>query len=237
MCAYCTSGRENLCPNARFTGCQLDGGYAEYAVADANYVVQNSGRLRRRRGCAAPVRRPHRLSRVPYDRRRRAHWSVRIWRGRAHHRAGRCLRGASSVRIHASGRRRRAGVCAGSAALSGLAGRPRHPPEPLDAAIMFAPVGALVPEALCRVAAGGHRRLRRHSHERHPRRFRIVCCGRSVRFGPWRTSRGRTRSEFLALAARLPIKTRVRSYPLGDANRALADVRAGAVEGAAVLVP
>jgi propanol-preferring alcohol dehydrogenase len=110
------------------------------------------------------------------------------------------------------------------------------PPRPLDAAIVFAPVGALVPEALTHVAPGGV----------------VVCAGIHMSDIPsfpyrllWqerivRSVANLTRQdarEFLTLAAKVPIKTRVTKYPLADANRALDDLRAGNLQGAAVLVP
>ena len=112
----------------------------------------------------------------------------------------------------------------------------KPPPEPLDAAIIFAPVGPLVPEALARVVAGGT----------------VVCAGIHMSDIPsfpyrllWqervvRSVANLTRQDardFLALAPTIPIKTHVREYALGDANRALADLRDGRIEGAAVLVP
>jgi propanol-preferring alcohol dehydrogenase len=110
------------------------------------------------------------------------------------------------------------------------------PPETLDAAIIFAPVGSLVPEALARVAPSGV----------------VVCAGIHMSDIPtfpyrllWeerslRSVANLTRQDardFLALAATLPIRTRVREYPLRDANRAMRDLRDGHIEGAAVLVP
>ncbi len=110
------------------------------------------------------------------------------------------------------------------------------PPRPLDAAIIFAPVGALVPEALSRVGPGGA----------------VVCAGIHMSDMPsfpyallWeervvRSVANLTRqdaTEFLALAGRMRIKTHVTEYPLADANRALDDLRAGRIQGAAVLMP
>ena len=110
------------------------------------------------------------------------------------------------------------------------------PPEALDAAIIFAPVGALVPEALSRVAPGGI----------------VVCAGIHMSDIPVvsvQPAVGRARAsiggqsdaqdarDFLAVAEKVPLKTRVKEYPLHDANRALSDLREGHIEGAAVLVP
>jgi propanol-preferring alcohol dehydrogenase len=120
------------------------------------------------------------------------------------------------------------------AAWAGFSNQP--PPSPLDNAIIFAPVGPLVPEALSRVAPGGV----------------VVCAGIHMSDVPsfpyrllWeeRTIRSvanltrRDAREFLALAGELPLRTRVHTYPLADANRALDDMRAGRFSGAAVLIP
>ena len=115
-------------------------------------------------------------------------------------------------------------------------GSDERPPEPLDAAILFAPVGALVPAALAAVSKGG----------------RVVCAGihmSDIPAFPYRllweersvvSVANLTRAdgeEFLALAPRVPVKTTTRTYPLEAANEALDDLRAGRLEGAAVLVP
>ena len=153
-CDYCRSGRENLCPNARFTGYQIDGGYAQYAVADARLHVQAARSVRRRRGGAAAVRRAHRLPRVSHDGRRPPARGLRIRRGGAHHRAGRRHEGRDVLRVHVARRRGGAAVRAQPGRRVGRSST-EAPPEPLDAAIIFAPVGRLVPEALSRVAPGG----------------------------------------------------------------------------------
>ena len=115
-------------------------------------------------------------------------------------------------------------------------GSDERPPEPLDAAILFAPVGALVPAALAAVSKGG----------------RVVCAGihmSDIPAFPYRllweersvvSVANLTRAdgeEFLALAPRVPVRTTTRTYPLEAANEALDDLRAGRLEGAAVLVP
>ena len=87
-CAYCSSGRENLCPYARFTGYHGDGGYAEYALADARFCFSDPGRVRRRACCAALVRGPDRLPCAVHVWRCAPHRPVRLRRGCAHRAAG-----------------------------------------------------------------------------------------------------------------------------------------------------
>ena len=123
--------------------------------------------LRRPRGRAAAVRGADRPPRAADGRRRRAPRPLRLRRRRAHRLPGRAPPGPARVRLHARRRHRRAGVRARPRLRVG--GRlTRPPPEELDAAIIFAPVGALVPAALRALAPGRRRRLRRHPHERHP---------------------------------------------------------------------
>jgi propanol-preferring alcohol dehydrogenase len=234
-CEYCAGGRENLCPSARFTGYQLDGGYAEYAVADARYafVIPDAyGDLE-----AAPLMCAgligHRSYRMAGDARRLGLYGF----GAAGHIVAQVARhedrdvfaftspGDLSAQAFA---RELGAIWAGAST--------EAPPEPLDAAIIFAPVGRLVPEALSRVRPGGV----------------VVCAGIHMSDIPafpyhllWqervlRSVANLTRrdaSDFLTLAAQVKIETRVRSYPLADANRALADLGGGRVHGAAVLVP
>ena len=116
-------------------------------------------------------------------------------------------------------------------------GSDEAPPEPLDAAIVFAPDGALVPVALRALAPGGHRRLRRDPHERRSRPSTTTCSGASACVRSVANLTRRDGEEFLALAPRVPVRTRVTRYPLEAADEALADLRAGRFTGAAVLVP
>jgi propanol-preferring alcohol dehydrogenase len=144
--------------------------------------------------------------------------------------------GPVGVRVHPSGRRRRTGVRAPAWFGLGRFSSDEAPPEPLDAAIIFAPVGSLVPLALQAVRKGG----------------RVVCAGIHMSDIPsfpysllWEersvvSVANLTRQDgvdFLALAPRAGVVTSVTEYPLRQANEALADLRAGRFEGAAVLVP
>jgi len=235
VCAFCRSGRENLCRQARFTGYSIDGGYAEYAVADARYAF----RIPEAYGdadaapllCAGLI--GYRSYRMAGSGRRvglygfgaAAHViaQVAVYEGRD------VYAFTSPGDDEAQQFARRLGcVWAGAST--------EAPPEPLDAAIIFAPVGRLVPAALSHVVAAGV----------------VVCAGIHMSDIPsfpyrllWeervvRSVANLTRQdarEFLELAPKVPVKTHVRPYKLADANAALADLRAGSIQGAAVLIP
>ena len=233
-CRFCTSGRENLCVRARFTGRDIDGGYAERAVADVRYCLRlpdGLGDIGRR---AAAVRRADRLPRAAlagdaerlglYGFGAAAHLiaQVAVWQGRrvfAFTRAGR------------RGGRRRSRA---RSAPSGRAASGDAPPEPLDAALIFAPVGDLVLDALRACDRGGDGRLRGHPHERHA----VVPVRRPVA-GAQHPLGGQPhaprRRGVPARAPSVPVRSQVTSYPLADANEALDDLRHGRFEGAAVL--
>jgi alcohol dehydrogenase, propanol-preferring len=235
VCAFCRSGRENLCPRAQFTGYQIDGGYAEYTVADARFVFRlpdaysdvNAAPLL----CAGLI--GFRSYRMAGDGRRIGIYGF-----------GAAAHIISQVAVH-DGRAVFAFTSPGDvraqhfartlgAVWAGASTEP--PPEPLDAAIIFAPVGRLVPEALTHIVPGGT----------------VVCAGIHMSDIPsfpyellWRERVVRsvanlTRQDgrdFLELAPKIPIVTHVREYALDDANHALDDLRGGRIEGAAVLVP
>ncbi len=234
-CRYCVSGRENLCPNARFTGYQIDGGYAEYAAADARYTFKLPGGYADAEAapllCAGLI--GYRSYRMAGDPRRLGLYGF-----------GAAAHIIAQVAAH-DGRDVYAFTSPGDTAAQDFARRlgvrwagasTEAPPEPLDAAIIFAPVGRLVPEALSRTVPGGV----------------VVCAGIHMSDIPafpyrllWqervvRSVANLTRQDardFLALAARVPIRMHVRVYQLAEANRALSDLRSGRVEGTAVLVP
>ena len=234
-CPYCRSGRENLCPRARFTGYDIPGGYAEWAVADAGFCF------------ALP------------DRYGDDHVAPLLCAGLIGYRAYRLAGPGTRLGLYGfgaaahilaqvarhDGREVYAFTRPGDTAAADLARRlgatwagPSDvaPPTPLDAAILFAPVGALVPVALAHTAPGAV----------------VVCAGIHMSDIPsfpyrllWeervlRSVANLTREDardFLGLASRIPIRTEVHRYQLGQANRALDDLRAGRVNGAAVLVP
>jgi propanol-preferring alcohol dehydrogenase len=235
VCPYCRAERENLCDSPRFTGYTRDGGYATHTIADARYCFALPA-------AADPVAlapllcagligwRSYRMTGPGqalgiYGFGAAAHIlaQVAVWQGRRVHAFTRP--GDEAAQAFA---RRLGAVWAG--------GSDANPPEPLDAAIIFAPVGALVPAALAAVKKGG----------------RVVCGGIHMsdipRF-PYRllweerelvSVANLTRAdarEFLTIAPQAGVKTETVPYPLAQANEALADLREGRLQGAAVLVP
>jgi alcohol dehydrogenase, propanol-preferring len=234
-CEYCTSGRENLCPNARFTGYQLDGGYAEYLVVDARcafkvpeaYSDTEAAPLM----CAGLI--GYRAYRMTSGAKRLGLYG---FGAAAHILTQVAVNDGREVYAFTSPDDDGAQALAKEVGARWAGASTEAPPETLDAAIVFAPVGALVPEALSRVAPGGT----------------VVCAGIHMSDIPsfpyrllWeervvRSVANLTRQDaidFLALAARVRIKTHVSPYPLQDANRALDDLRNSRINGAAVLVP
>lgn len=232
-CRYCLSGRENLCDNARFTGYQIDGGYAEYAVADHRFCfpipegypnLQAAPLL-----CAGLI--GYRCLRMAGDAERlglygfgaAAHVIIQVARYQGRRVFGFTRPGDVDARDFAL---RLGAEWAGDSDVL--------PPEPLDAAILFAPVGSLVPAALAAVEKGGT----------------VVCGGIHMSDIPafpysllWgerivRSVANLTRQDgldFLALAPRVPVRTEVQPFPLEAANEALAALREGRIRGAAVL--
>ncbi len=232
-CRYCRGGRENLCDRARYTGYQIDGGYAEYAVADARFCFPMpvgygdleaapllcAGLIGYRSLVAAGD--GERLGLYGFG--AAAHIVAQV----ARHQGRRVFAFTRPGDTAAQQFARDLG-----AAWAGASDAP--PPEPLDAAIIFAPAGALVPMALRAVSKGGT----------------VVCAGIHMTDIPsfpydilWgeravRSVANLTRKdgeEFLALAPKVPVRTQVEPYPLERANEALDNLRAGRVLGAAVL--
>ena len=235
QCLYCRSGRENLCDHPSFTGFTRDGGFATHVVADARYCLalpEQFGDVE-----AAPLLCAgligYRSLKLAGDAEvigvygfgAAAHILTQVanWQGRRVHAFTRP--GDTKAQAFASG------LGCISAQDSGTA-----PPEPLDAAIIFAPVGALVTVALRQVRKGG----------------RVVCGGihmSDIPAFPYADLWGErsivsvanlTRAdgvEFLDLAAQIPVRTETLAFPLERANQAMDLLRAGKIEGAAVLVP
>jgi alcohol dehydrogenase, propanol-preferring len=234
-CRFCMSGRENLCEHAQFTGLDRDGGYATRAIADARFAFalpDGFGDLE-----AAPLLCAgligHRALRMTGD----AHRLGLYGFGSSAHIVCQVAR-FQGRRVFAFTRADDAASQAFALELgcewAGDAMGP--PPEELDAAIIFAPVGALVPAALRAVGRGGV----------------VVCAGIHMSDIPsfsysdlWgerilRSVANLTREdarEFLDLAPRVPVRTHVTTFPLEDAERALSAVRDGSLEGSAVLIP
>ncbi len=234
-CAYCRSGRENLCAEACFTGYQIDGGYAEYAVADARYCFPIPAGFDD--VAAAPLLC---AGLIGYRALRLAGTAERLGLygfGAAAHIAAQVARHRGQKVFAFTRPGDRAGQdFARSLGAAWAGGSDALPPEPLDAALIFAPVGALVPAALAAVRPGAP----------------VVCAGIHMSDIPsfgyddlWqerviRSVANLTRrdgEEFLALAARVPVRTTVTTYGLERAEQALADLRAGRFEGSAVIVP
>jgi len=232
-CEYCRSGRENLCVHARFTGRDVDGGYAEYAVADERYIFPLPESMSDMEVapllCGGLI--GHRALRLAGDGERLGLYGF-----------GASAHIICQVAVH-EGRRvfaftRPEDEEAAALALrlgAEWAGDSMQPgPEPLDAAIIFAPAGALVPAALRATAPGGV----------------VVCAGIHMSDIPsfpysilWeervlRSVANLTRAdaeEFLAIAPRVPVRTTVHEFALEEAEDALERLRAGRIEGAAVL--
>jgi propanol-preferring alcohol dehydrogenase len=234
-CVYCRSNRENLCDSARFTGYQIDGGYAEYAVADARYCFKippsysdaDAAPLL----CAGLI--GYRALRTAGTGKRlglygfgaAAHIAIQIARYRGQEVFAFTKPGDEAGQAFAVNH---GAIWAGGSDI--------RPPEELDAAILFAPVGALVPAALAATAKGGI----------------IVCAGihmSDIPAFPYRLLWGerticsvanltrRDGNEFFEMAERAGVRTTITCYKLEEANDALRDLRAGKLEGAAVLVP
>jgi propanol-preferring alcohol dehydrogenase len=235
VCAFCRGGRENLCPRARFTGCDIDGGMAEYAVADERYCFPIPPEYPSEQAapllCAGLIgyRALRMCGEAPrlglYGFGAAAHILVQVARAQ-----GRRVFAFTRAGDHA------AQAFARELGAEWAGASEERPPEDLDAAIIFAPDGALVPLALRALAPGGT----------------VVCGGIHMSDIPsfpyvalWqervvRSVANLTRvdaEEMLALAPRVPVATRVSTYPLEQAGRALQDLREGRFTGAAVLVP
>lgn len=234
-CAFCRSGRENLCPEARFTGYTLDGGYAEYAVADARFCFRlpsgYSDVAAAPLLCAGLI--GYRSLRQTGDAERigifgfgaAAHIVTQIARFE-----GRKVFAFTRAGDHAAQTFAR-GMGAMWAGDSEAAA-----PEPLDAAIIFAPIGALVPRALQAVQRGGCVVCGGiHMSDIPSFPYRDLWHERSIRSVANLTRRDAT--EFLALAPQAGIRTETTTFALAQANTALAHLREGKLTGAAVLVP
>src|SRR6266496_1436245 len=232
-CVYCRSNRENLCDRARFTGYTIDGGYADFTVADAQFCFRLPeqyndvdvapllcagmlGYRSYRKTGDAP-----RLGIYGFGNAARLIAQIAIYQGREVYAFTRPRDKAGQEAARLSG-----AVWAG--------GSDERPPEKLDAAIIFAPVGALVPAALRTLTKGGT----------------VVCGGihmSDIPSFPYADLWGeraicsvanltrRDGKEFLEIAPRVPVKTKTQTFPLEEANTALEKFRAGELDGSAVL--
>ncbi len=234
-CPYCQSGRENLCDRPGFTGYQIDGGYAEYAVADASYcfpIPEGLGDVE-----AAPLlcagligyrslrmAEPCRVLGI-YGFGAAAHIVAQV----ARHEGMEVLAFVRPGDTAAQDFARALGcIWAG--------GSDEAPPRPLDAAIVFAPVGSLVPQALAAVRKGGTVVLGGiHMSDIPSMPYSLLWGERAVRSVANLTRQDAI--DFLALAPRIPVKTHTEAMPLAQANEALGRLRRGDLTGALVLVP
>ena len=232
-CRYCRSGRENLCDSARFTGYDVDGGYAEVAVADERFCfpipdgypdLQAAPLL-----CAGLI--GYRALRLVGEAERIGFYGF-----------GAAAHILCQVAVH-EGRRVFAFTREGDAETQAFARRlgaawagssAEAPPEELDGAIVFAPVGALMTAAL-RASAKGARIVSAGIHMSDIPSFPYAELWGERTLGSVANLTRRDGEEFIALAPRVPVQTEVTAYPLEAANQALADLRAGRFRGAAVL--
>ena len=232
-CRYCRGGRENLCDNARFTGYDLDGGYAELTVADERFCfplpdgyddLQVAPLL-----CAGLI--GYRALRLVGEAERIGFYgfgaSAHILCQVAVHQGRRVLAFTREGDEETQAFARQLGAeWAGSSA--------ELPPEPLDGAIVFAAVGELMPAAL-RASAKGARVISAGIHMSDIPSFPYEILWEERTLGSVANLTRADGEEFLALAPRVPVRTEVTVYPLTDANQALQDLRAGRFTGAAVL--
>jgi len=234
-CFYCTHGMENLCDRPTFTGFTRDGGYATHVLADSRYCLRIpdafddveaapllcAGLIGWRALKAAGG--GERLGLYGFGASAHIIAQVAVWQGRKVFAFTRDSDTETQQFAHSLG-------CAWAG------GSGEAPPEELDAAIIFAPVGALVPAALAHVRKGG----------------RVICAGihmSNIPSFPYQQLWGErsvasvanlTRAdghEFMDIAAQVPVRTRTAEFPLSQANEALDTLRSGSIEGAAVLVP
>ena len=233
-CGFCRRGRENLCLEPTFTGWDVDGGYADYCLADERYVYALPEGLDDEHAapllCAGIIGyRALRTSGLPSG----GALGIYGFGGSAHLAAQIALHEGARVHVMTRGERNR--ELATALGAHSVAGPEDSPPEPLDAAILFAPAGELVPVALRALDRGGTLAVAgiylsdipALNYERELFEERVL---RSV------TANTRADGEqFLTLAHRFGLKVETTSYPMSDALRALQDLAAGAFSGAAVL--
>src|SRR5262245_2184138 len=234
-CPYCLRGEENLCDAPGFTGYQIDGGYADYAVADAGYCFPIPGGRPDTEVapwlCAGLI--GHRSLRLAgeaatlglYGFGAAAHLVAQVARFQG--------RGVYAFTRPGDAEAQKFALSLGCA---WAGGSDTQPPVPLDAAIVFAPVGSLVPAALKAVGKGGTVVLGGiHMSDIPSFPYAIIWGERMVRSVANLTRQDAV--EFLDLAPRVPVHSHVVPMPLAEANAALARLRSGELTGAAVLVP
>ncbi|MBZ5699992.1 MAG: zinc-dependent alcohol dehydrogenase family protein [Acidobacteriia bacterium] len=233
QCSYCRAGSENLCAQARFTGYTIDGGYAEFTVADERFCVPIPERYSDIE--AAPLLC---AGLIGYRSLVRAGDGKRLgiygFGAAAHIMAQVALYQGRSVYAFTRPGDHQAQQFARNLGAAWAGGSDQRPPDELDAAVIFAPVGALVPAALAAIRKGGT----------------VVCGGihmSDVPSFPYELLWGertvcsvanltrRDAEEFMKIAPKVPVRTTTQPFPLEQANEALAQLRDGRLEGAAVL--
>jgi propanol-preferring alcohol dehydrogenase len=234
-CPYCATGRENLCGEARFTGYQLDGGYADYAVADARFVFALPDRYDDL--TAAPLLCAGLIGYRAYAMAGDAPTIGIYGFGAAAHLIAQVALGEGrTVFAFTRPGDRDAQAFARELGAQWTGGSDEAPPAALDAALIFAPAGPLVPAALAATVRGGTVVCAGiHMSDIPAFPYRLLWGERSVRSVANLTRRDG--EAFLALAAKLPLSVHVEPFPLALANEALARLRAGTIAGAAVLTP
>jgi propanol-preferring alcohol dehydrogenase len=234
-CEFCRRGRENLCERARFTGCDIDGGYAQYLLADERFCLPIPERYGDAQ--AAPLLCAGLIGFRSYLKCGEAKNLGIYGFGAAAHIIAQVARAEGRTVFAFTRRNDLEGQRFALECGAHWAGDSESaPPEPLDAAILFAPVGGLVPQSLKHVKKGG----------------RVICGGihmSDIPSFPYAWLWGEreiasvanlTRADgerFMALAGTIPLDTAVKRYSLEKANEALSDLRAGRFTGAAVLIP
>jgi propanol-preferring alcohol dehydrogenase len=236
-CRYCTSGRENLCVNARFTGRDIDGGFAEMTVADERFCLELPDELSDVQAapllCGGLI--GYRALTLAGDAELAGRIGLYGFGSAAHQICQVAVHQGREVYAFTRPGDERTQAFARELGASWAGGSDEPPPQPMDAAIIFASAGELVPAALKALAPGGT----------------VVTAGIHMSDIPsfpyedlWhertiRSVANLTREdghEFLALAREIPVRTTVTTYPLAEAEQALSDLRDGRFEGSAVLV-
>jgi alcohol dehydrogenase, propanol-preferring len=235
VCEYCRCGRENLCDRARFTGYQIDGGYADLAVADQRYCFAIDQRYGDAEAaplmCAGLI--GYRTLRMAGDAQlvgvygfgAAAHILAQVIRHQGRRLFAFTRQGDGKAQDFA---RQLGAEWAGDSTMT--------PPEPLDAALIFAPVGSLVPAALAATKKGGtvvSGGIHMSNIPSFP--YHLLWEERVLRSVANLTRRDA--EEFLALAPQAGVRAETTAYPLEHANEAMSDLRHGRLRGAAVLVP
>lgn len=236
VCLYCRSGQENLCDHPRFTGYTIDGGYAEYTVADQRYCFALPDRFNDAEAapllCAGLI--GYRTYRMAGPGIRRL--GIYGFGGAAHIIAQVAVH--QGVQVYAFTRPGDSDAQNFARSLGAIwaGGSDDRPPELLDAALIFAPVGALVPAALRIVRKGGAVVCGGiHMSDIPPFPYSSLWEERSIRSVANLTRQDG--EELMAVASRVPLRTEITPFPLDQANEALDRLRSGRLQGAAVLLP